>query len=82
MIDDAFHERIRVVAEKTGTFYGQAMIAGHIFTVAGNGTQGFSGTGGPATSAALAYPDAVAVDGTGDLVVADQNTSRIRQVTG
>jgi hypothetical protein len=50
--------------------------------VAGDGTFGFSGDGGPATSAALAYPDAVAVGGTGDLVVADQNTSRIRQVTG
>jgi hypothetical protein len=49
---------------------------------ADDGTFGSSGDGGPATSAALACPDAVAVDGPGDLVVADQSTSRIRQVTG
>ena len=71
-----------MVAETTGTFYGVAMTAGDIYTVAGDGTFGFSGDGGPATGAALGYPDAVAVDGTGDLVVADQSTSRIRQVTG
>jgi hypothetical protein len=49
--------------------------------VAGDGTFGFSGDGGPATSATLSYPDAVAVNGT-SLVFADQDTSRIRQVTG
>jgi len=47
----------------------------------GDGTFGFSGDGGPATSAALSYPDAVAVNGT-SLVFAYQDTSRIRQVTG
>jgi secreted PhoX family phosphatase len=82
VITDTGDSLIRVVAETTGTFYGVAMTAGDIYTVAGDGTFGFSGDGGPATSAALAYPDAVAVDGTGDLVVADQSTSRIRQVTG
>ena len=82
VIADFLNFRVRVVAETTGTFYGVAMTAGDIYTVAGDGTFGFSGDGGPATSAALGYPDAVAVDGTGDLVVADQSTSRIRQVTG
>ncbi len=82
VIADFLNFRVRVVAETTSTFYGVAMTAGNIYTVAGDGTFGFSGDGGPATSAALAYPDAVAVDGIGDLVVADQSTSRIRQVTG
>ena len=40
--------RVMVVAAATGTFYGQAMTAGDIYTVAGNGTPGFSGDGGPA----------------------------------
>ena len=57
------------------------MTAGDIYPVAGDGTFGFSGDGGPATGAALSYPDAVAVNGA-SLVFADQNTSRIRQVTG
>ena len=39
----------------TGTFYGQAMTAGDIYTVAGNGTGGFSGDGGPATTAELVH---------------------------
>ena len=65
----------------TGTFYGQAMTGGDIYTVAGNGVRGFSGDGGPAARAALSYPDAVAVNGA-SLVFADRDTSRIRQVTG
>jgi hypothetical protein len=81
VIADLLNFRVRVVAESTGTFYGIAMTAGHIYTVAGDGTFGFSGDGGPARSAALSYPDAVAVNGA-SLVFADQDTSRIRQVTG
>ena len=34
-LDDFYNLRIRVVAESTGTFYGQAMTAGDIYTVAG-----------------------------------------------
>jgi len=81
VVADIFDNRIRAVAATTGTFYGRHMAAGDIYTVAGNGTFGFSGDGSPATGAALSYPDAVAVNGT-SLVFADQDTSRIRQVTG
>jgi hypothetical protein len=81
VIADLLNFRVRVVAESTGTFYGIAMTAGDIYTVAGDGTFGFSGDGGPAADAALSYPDAVAVNGA-SLVFADQDTSRIRQVTG
>jgi trimeric autotransporter adhesin len=81
VIADTNNNRIRVVAGASGTFYGQAMTAGDIYTVAGDGSAGFSGDGGAATQAALSYPDAVAADGT-SVVFADQDTSRIRQVTG
>ncbi len=53
---------------------------GTITTVAGNGTQGYSGDGGPATSAQLASPQGVAVDTSGNLYIADQASSRIRKV--
>src|SRR6202023_1221138 len=52
-----------------------------ITTVAGNGTWGFSGDGGPATSALLHNPYGVAVDAAGNLYIADSNNSRIRRVT-
>jgi sugar lactone lactonase YvrE len=58
---------------------------GIITTVAGNGTQGYSGDGGPATSASLYYPRSVAVDGAGNLYILDSSQtddaiSNIRKV--
>ena len=55
-------------------------LTGVITTIAGNGTLGFSGDGGPATSAMLAVPTGVALDGKGDLFIADENNNRIREV--
>jgi uncharacterized protein YjiK len=52
-----------------------------ISTVAGNGTFGFSGDGGPATTANLDYPQAVAVDGSGNLYITDTGNQRVRKVT-
>src|SRR5450759_3678122 len=54
---------------------------GTITTVAGNGTAGFSGDGGPATSAQLYNPFGVAVDAAGNLYTADRGNLRIRKVT-
>jgi secreted PhoX family phosphatase len=82
VIADTGNDRVRVVAGSTGNFYGQAMTAGDIYTVAGNGTGGFSGDGGPALSAELNHPEGVAVDAAGDLLVADLGNSRIREVAG
>ena len=66
----------------TGTFYGQKMLAGHVYTVAGDGGYGGGGDGGPATAANMDKPTAVAVDGAGDLVIADSRDWRIRVVAG
>ena len=54
---------------------------GVITTVAGNGTQGFSGDNGPAISAQLDLPTGVAVDSVGNVYVADQFNNRIRLLT-
>ena len=54
---------------------------GIISTVAGNGTERFSGDGGAATSASLVRPQAVAVDAAGNLFIADTFNHRIRQVS-
>ncbi len=80
VIGDSFNQRIRVVADSTGTFYGRPMTAGDIYTVAGDGTEGFSGDGGPATSAELAEPRVAAVDHAGNLLIADFANQRIRVV--
>jgi len=54
---------------------------GIISTVAGNGTPGYSGDWGPATSAQLDHPATVAVDGVGNLYIADYFNTVVRKVT-
>ena len=49
--------------------------------MAGTGLAGYSGDGGPATSAALRSPTDVAVDASGNMYIADFNNNRIRMVT-
>ncbi|MHB8515023.1 MAG: hypothetical protein ACYC9X_05525 [Dehalococcoidia bacterium] len=69
-IVDQFHQRVRAVDPVTGV----------ITTVAGNGSSGYTGDGGPATLATLSYPVAVAVDGAGNLYIADKNNHVVRAV--
>ena len=68
-IADRFNQRIRKVDNN-----------GIIITVAGNGTIGYSGDDGFATSARLQYPSGVTVDAAGNLFIADQSNQRIRKV--
>jgi sugar lactone lactonase YvrE len=53
---------------------------GTITTIAGTGTSGFSGDGGPATSAQLNQPGNVALDAAGNLYIADSQNQRIRRI--
>jgi uncharacterized protein (TIGR03437 family) len=54
---------------------------GTITTVAGNGTQGYGGDGGPSTHAELYTPWGIAVDSSGNIYIADTYNDRIRKVS-
>lgn len=71
-----------MVAESIGTFYGQPMTAGDIYTIAGTGSAGYAGDGGPGAKAELNQPGDLAVTAAGNVVIADSFTYRIRMVTG
>jgi uncharacterized protein (TIGR03437 family) len=53
---------------------------GVIVTVAGNGVAGYSGDGGPATSAMLNSPEGLAADADGNVYIADTKNNRIRKL--
>src|SRR4029077_16727646 len=69
------------IAETGNNRVRKVTAAGIITTIAGNATPGFSGDGGPATSAQLNAPNAVAVDSGGNVFIADSVNNRIREVT-
>ncbi len=69
-IADSQNNVIRELYAATGT----------IATIAGNGHFGYSGDGGPATSAELTVPNAVALDSAGNLYIADTGNNVIREV--
>jgi uncharacterized protein (TIGR03437 family) len=68
-ISDTDHHRIRKVGPN-----------GTVTTVAGTGTAGFSGDGGPAVAAQLNLPYGIASDLAGYLYIADLGNSRVRRV--
>ena len=54
--------------------------SGIISTIAGNGGTFYTGDGIPATAAPLIHPREVAIDGSGNLFIADEGSNRIRKV--
>lgn len=68
-VSDQGNQRIRKIAPD-----------GTIATIAGDGTAGFSGDGGPATSAHLSSPLGIALGSDGSVYVADQLNNRVRKV--
>ena len=68
-IADSWNHRIRQVAPD-----------GSIKVLAGTGTQGFSGDGGQATSAALSFPRGLAVDAWGNVFFVDSGNNVIRKI--
>ncbi|MCX6603177.1 MAG: hypothetical protein NTV52_06245 [Acidobacteria bacterium] len=54
--------------------------AGTLSTFAGTGTRGFAGDGGPAVAAQLGAIQALAIDSTGNVFVADPDNRRVRRI--
>jgi sugar lactone lactonase YvrE len=70
-IADSQNQRIRKIDHSTHL----------VSTVAGDGTVGFSGDGGMATSASLNTPGTLASDGAGNMYISDIRNNRVRKVT-
>lgn len=68
---DTYNHAVRKIDITTGT----------ITTIAGTGTLGFSGDGGSATLAQLAYPQGVAIDNSGNIYICDSNNDRVRKIS-
>lgn len=69
------------IAERSGQRVRWVSPAGVMTTIAGNGTGGLFGDGGPALSAEFDYPYGIAQDAAGDFLVADYGNLRVREVS-
>lgn len=69
------------IADTDNNIIREIALSGVVTTVAGTGEQGYGGDGGPATSAILDSPVAVAVDANSNLYIADTHNNRIREVS-
>jgi trimeric autotransporter adhesin len=83
IIADGGNNRVQDDPKSAGTFWGQAMNAGDMYTIAGSATAaaGNSGNGGPVASALLNSPQATALDTAGNLWIADTSNSQVRKVS-
>jgi large repetitive protein len=82
-IADSLHNRIRMVCASatSATIQGTSCTgAGIISTIAGSGNPSYTGDGGPAASATLNTPGDVAIDGAGNLYIADSGNNVIRMI--
>jgi len=67
-----------VIFTDAGASVRKIYVNGPIITIAGDGSAGYTGDGGPATAASLNGPSAVAVDGQGDVYIADSGNNAVR----
>ena len=89
VIADLYNNRLRVVAVSASnpgyTLSGCSGLCrwakGDIYTLAGIGSTGYGGDGGPASGAGLNEPQGVAVDDRGNLLLSDSQDNRVRLVT-
>ena len=81
---------IGVIVDDTGNLYiadyenqriEKVDTTGTIYTIAGNGVNGFGGDNGLATAAKISYPENVALDPCGNVYIMDFNNKRVRKVT-
>ena len=88
-IHASFNNPIDIIEDHKGNFYitdnrnhriRKIDTSGIITTIAGNGTIGYTGDGGPATSATLAWPSRMAIDEVGNLYLADAGNNVIRMI--
>jgi hypothetical protein len=70
-IADTINHRIRLVDAPTGIIY----------TIPGNGVNGFNGDSGPALAAEISFPTGIAVDRSGRVYFSDENNHRFRMLT-
>lgn len=68
------------IADTFDTVIRKLTPSGYLSIFAGNGTAGYSGDGGPATSAALSYPTGLALDTLGNLFIGDSDNNVVRKV--
>jgi Big-like domain-containing protein len=85
-IADTGHDRIRMVcaSQTSATIAGTGSDctgAGIIVTIAGNGDPTYSGDGGPAANSTVSSPGSVALDGAGNLYIADSGNNVIRMIS-
>ena len=80
-IADSVNDRIQEVAASTGTQWGTSMTANDIYSVLGTtGTSGCSGNAHVASTAVINTPTGIAVDGSGNLYVADEANNRVLEL--
>jgi sugar lactone lactonase YvrE len=79
-IADTANCRVREVPAADTTFGGQQLVELHVYTVAGTGVCGSAGRGGPATTAQLWNPIALAFDRAGNLFVSDNGDQSVLEV--
>jgi hypothetical protein len=75
-ISDNIPSQVRVIPLRSGSFYGQRMSAGWVYSIAGGGAANWS-DGAIATKAALGEADAVAFDRNGNLLIANGDIASI-----